>query len=205
MIDIQRIDVIATGLRSLVETRWPEWSAVARPNHHEPPPSGTCAETAVLLREVLSRRVPEIAWHVTGGETDFCDPTSRGGMVRAGHYNPMAHSWVLGIAAGGAAVIVDVTADQFGHPKVIVAAADDRRYAQSYGLDATPDPAKWMSARIGLAWAADYEREARGIAVAGSNVMSRLIIAQELTRKQTLEKPAMTNAKTSRRDPGMAR
>lgn len=76
------------------------------------------------MRRVLDLAVPELRWRVAGGRPTARTP--RGGFFDAtGTSHP--HLWVEG-RRRGAQILVDLTADQFGGPPVVVEEGDSPAY-----------------------------------------------------------------------------
>ncbi len=165
--DREEIERFCGEARAWVAPRWAEWRPLIHPNLTEPQPAGMCQESAVFLREVLAKRFPEATWYATGGENDLCSEDPPGGMVPKGHWRPQAHAWVEGRLRDGRRLIVDITADQFGHDGVIVTDAADERYWRTYDLREAPYPGL-VSTTVGKAWAGDFIRERDGVARPGA-------------------------------------
>lgn len=88
-----------------------------------------CVAASCGLIEALKAGLPEVSWRIAGGP--FREQS--GGMLdmagdRKGHF------WPEGILTDGRRIIVDVTADQFGHAPLIAEYAPDPRY-----LNALPE------------------------------------------------------------------
>jgi hypothetical protein len=179
-----RIAVFAGQARRWVEQRWQQWRDLAYPACLAPLPVGLCGPASIFLREVLGSEFPGMRWFRTGGETDVSDPECiPGGMVPLGSFRPEAHSWVQGEGAGGRQVIVDITADQFGHDPVIVAPVPDRRYRRTYPLEGVPRPG-FLDVPIGLAWAADFSCSNRGADMAARTETNKVIAALRAERER---------------------
>lgn len=125
----------ARDARALLE---PLWARVrrGRPPAGQTSSSGLCIPSAVLLRRLLAAAFPG-SWRVAGGSPFVKDGTS----FRPGEPRPMDggtidklgarrdHRWVVDDVSG---VLVDVSADQFGHEGIIVSHSEDRRYRESH-------------------------------------------------------------------------
>ncbi|MBY3432689.1 hypothetical protein HFN89_00680 [Rhizobium laguerreae] len=104
--------------------------------------SGYCRAACAGLIKVLGYADPSGLWHIAGGCGEECDPlpgSSRrfvehslfpGGMLCAsGVWS--GHFWLEGVLDCGASVIVDLTADQFGHAQVLLVDSSDSRYRRN--------------------------------------------------------------------------
>ncbi|NTF17009.1 hypothetical protein G6L37_01020 [Agrobacterium rubi] len=134
-------------LRPLVEERIYEWLA-ANPGHQ--PPSGVplttgfCRGVAAGVELILREMFPDCYWRVAGGfGVEYC--TDRpdnlgdfadldlfpGGMVNDDD-EWHGHFWVTGgDPDGDEGVIVDLSADQFGHEPIVVTDSADVRYREN--------------------------------------------------------------------------
>lgn len=153
------IEAAAARARAFLEPRWTEWRERNAPWRDGPASSGMCRFSAIFLARVLADETG-IRWTVRGGSPVAdagpfqlrCEGGQErdGGMLDAegkwrGHY------WVEDLAGN---MIVDVTADQFGHPPHIVSAPGDGRYSGNYLArailehlsDASVTPKAWMRA-----------------------------------------------------------
>ncbi|MBK1666465.1 hypothetical protein CKO28_00225 [Rhodovibrio sodomensis] len=134
-----RLIAAAGELRAYLVPHWAAWKK-QRGCQDDPCLShGMCRFSSAFLLLALSARWPSGRWRVHQGMADFCptDPgvigreMSRPGGIRdpQGHWHD--HCWVVG-RVDGSSVIVDLTADQFGHSPVIVTGADDPRYRRNW-------------------------------------------------------------------------
>lgn len=112
------IKLAARQVRVFLEGVWPAWHAERGEATPLPPSAYTCGRSSTFLRRVLDETCG-LAAVVEGGTPDAANP-ARGFLGRLGW---ASHSWV---EVEG--LIVDVTADQFGAPPVIVARLADHRY-----------------------------------------------------------------------------
>lgn len=130
--DAVRLVAIATAARGFLESVWPRWHA-AHGVSPRPPSTATCGRSSLFLVRVLDELGIAARWtngtprHVEGGPE----------IGPLGFFDGQrwrAHAWV---ASGP--FILDVTADQFGAPPVLVVPADDARYRQGGGDTALPE------------------------------------------------------------------
>lgn len=104
--------------------------------------SGYCRGACAGLVKLLAALDPSGLWRISGGCGEECDPLPEnsarfvslslfpGGMLDAcGGWN--GHFWLEGVLDCGTSVIVDLTADQFGHGPAIVADRSDQRYRRN--------------------------------------------------------------------------
>jgi len=113
----------ASELRSFLEPLWMlrRIQACRLPDAGAACSEGMCGFTAAFTAEAL-RLLDGGEWRVAGGW-----PQSGGGMAcRERRLN--AHFW----AVSDDGLVVDLTADQFGHPSVIVTGRHDPRYVESF-------------------------------------------------------------------------
>src|SRR5690606_4098612 len=128
------------AVRTFLEPRWRSWKTERIPWVLEgvarPLSENMCRFSALFLAHVLEREVGG-TWHVDGGcseppdRADLLDvdpERAPGGMADIeggwrGHY------WVVD---DGWSTILDITADQFGWPPVLITDAEDRRYRANY-------------------------------------------------------------------------
>lgn len=93
-----------------------------------------CRFSALTAVPLLKSRFPG-TWRVVGGTpdrdigSDARIPAGKGGL-RAPDGSWHGHYWTLG-RHRGVDLIVDLTADQFGHESVVVTEASDPRYCRS--------------------------------------------------------------------------
>ncbi|PLZ02603.1 hypothetical protein CY652_10050 [Burkholderia sp. WAC0059] len=90
--------------------------------------SGTCLWASILLQQSLEK-FGECEAVVRGGE----------GYLDGGAIDPSGvwhgHYWVEGVSSGGAAFVVDIAADQFGWPPVVVMSIERARERYRPGED----------------------------------------------------------------------
>lgn len=131
-----------------MEPVWDDWQA-ADPSHRGATPSaGTCGRTSLFVRDVLRRQGHDAHWSNGIPRRSETSPIGDFGFLVHGRWE--AHAWVT--CQGW---IIDITADQFGAPPVIVARTTDPRYAAN-DLD-TADPEsiarrEATAARLMAAW-----------------------------------------------------
>jgi hypothetical protein len=104
--------------------------------------SGCCRSGSAALLHTLRQAFPACSWSFTGGYGADNGPLNErageylnldhypGGLIdQAGKWN--GHFWVEGKLPDGSMVIVDATADQFGHEPIVITDADDPRYRKN--------------------------------------------------------------------------
>jgi hypothetical protein len=104
---------IATDIRGMWEC------AVAGPDG-QVETAGSCLYAAILL-VIAFEKFAGASAQVCGGGAD------EGAGLRDSNYIFRGHYWVEGLTAEGVAFIADITADQFGYPKVVIAHPDEAR------------------------------------------------------------------------------
>lgn len=123
---MSRIGDTATELRSFLEPLWLRRKAETGrlPDAGSPLSEGMCGFTSAFV--VLALSVTDgPGWRMAGGW-----PQSGGGIAcRRGRLH--GHFW----AVSEDGIVVDLTADQFGHPNVIVTTDRDARYVESFTLN----------------------------------------------------------------------
>jgi len=120
---LSEIGDAAGGFRPFLESCWREWKARSARGTcpFETDSAGMCGFTSAFLAEALARKVGG-EWRVAGGR-----PLSGGGVTcPKGLQN--GHFWCV----SDDGVIVDLTADQFGLPTVLVTTWRDGRYAETF-------------------------------------------------------------------------
>ncbi|GGC92336.1 hypothetical protein [Chelatococcus reniformis] len=124
---------VATAVRTFLEPTWDIWHASSE--RREPPSRGTCGRSSLFLQRVLGEDFAVLSRWTSGTPRLAADAPNLGPYGFHDGRAWQAHAWLV---AG--AWIVDVTADQFGAPPVIVAARDDPRYGA--GNDTAPARAR---------------------------------------------------------------
>lgn len=133
-----RLERLAHEVRAFLEPRWAEWFAHAgSPEGRKTLSEGTCERSGQFLCEVLRHEGFEAG--LAFGSPVECDCGFHSAMGWKGHV------WVV---VKEPARIVDVTADQFGAPPVIVTTWDDARYRAGHDV-------------AGQDWIADRQEVAR--------------------------------------------
>lgn len=125
MADREALTDLTQALRTFMPAIWHTWHAADGRQPPSPLSAGTCGRTSLLLTKILLAEGRNAAWR-TGAASQargFFD----GRRWRS-------HSWV---ECEG--FILDITADQFGAPPVLVVGDDDRRYRASEADPALPD------------------------------------------------------------------
>lgn len=124
----------ATEVRTFLEDRWVEWRTERFRSAPDVVSESMCRMSSAFLVELLNERF-EGDWAVTGGagveggELGDYDRRRWPGGMRSVHNQWDGHYWAMSKSLG---LIVDVSADQFGHAPVIVTTADDDRYRGNY-------------------------------------------------------------------------
>lgn len=108
----------ASLAREAWEPIWPVWRRLVGCPEGPAPSFEACVPSAFALEVALRQIVPELRWKAVGGRPTSRTPTA-GCRAPAGTWHP--HLWVEGRRRGAPRVAVDVTADQFGCPPVVVA------------------------------------------------------------------------------------
>jgi hypothetical protein len=113
---------LAISVRAFLEPAWRQWQPGV-----DPASKNTCGRSSLFLERVLRQAGHEASW--TNGVPRLSEDGPDLGPF--GFFTGVrweSHAWV---ECGG--IIVDVTADQFGAPPVIVTPANDPRYgAQTF-------------------------------------------------------------------------
>lgn len=120
---LSEIGDAAGCFRPFLETCWRRWKAESAKGTCplEADSAGMCGFTSAFLAEALARTVGG-EWRVAGGR-----PFSGGGVTcPQGRLN--GHFWCV----SDDGVIVDLTADQFGLPTVLVTTLKDSRYSETF-------------------------------------------------------------------------
>lgn len=112
-----RLEALARQVRGFLEPHWAEWHRRAGSLPMVSDSQGTCGRSSLFLRDVL-RGAGFDAEFAAGSPVEH----HKGFRSKDGWHG---HAWVR---AGG--WIVDVTADQFGGPAVLMTGADDPRYSE---------------------------------------------------------------------------
>lgn len=121
--NLSEIGDVAGSLRPFLEDCWRAWKvSIGNPaDAFERLSAGMCGFTSSFMAGVLNDMVGG-EWTLAGGR-----PLSGGG-VRSACGAQAGHFWT--VSADG--VIVDLTADQFGLPTVVVTTERDPRYQQTF-------------------------------------------------------------------------
>lgn len=151
--DRQVVETVADSARSFLETRWALGRSHGRTGLLS---SGMCRLTSAFLVKALSQATGT-RWTVRGGAPasdagvwELRDGVTEGGMIdRDGFWR--GHYWVEDLSG---ALMVDLTADQFGWEPLIVRETGDPRYRANYLAHAVRDhlkgavilPREWLKA-----------------------------------------------------------
>lgn len=138
----------ATRLRRFMEPVWDDWLAAEPWRRGATPSAGACGRTSLFVRDVLRRRGYDAQWSNGVPRRAETPPIGDFGFLAHGRWE--SHAWVT--CQGW---IVDITADQFGAPPVIVTPATDPRYAANNLDTADPDAIlrrKTAAASLLAAW-----------------------------------------------------
>ncbi len=117
-----RLTEIATAARAFITPVWREWHAAWGDEQPSIASQNTCGRTSLFLVTVLRHEAIDAQW-----KTGVPRPAPEGpelgpyGVLVNGRWE--SHAWVE--AAGW---IIDITADQFGAPPVIITPIGDNRY-----------------------------------------------------------------------------
>lgn len=112
-----RVRALASEVRSFLEPLWPRWHRVRGDAPPCPLSRGTCHTSSQVLAAILSDA--GLAARVAAGT----DPERDEGFAAPG--GRVGHAWV--VCEG---LVVDITADQFGLPPVVLVREDDPRYRE---------------------------------------------------------------------------
>jgi hypothetical protein len=104
--------------------------------------SGYCRSGSAALVQALRDKFPDCTWSFTGGygddtgtlnehAKDYLDLEQYPGGLLDQDGQWRGHFWVEGKLPTGETIIVDVTADQFGHEQLIVTDVEDHRYRKN--------------------------------------------------------------------------
>lgn len=131
------------ALRPLVEERIHEWME-ANPDFVQVSgaalTTGFCRGVAAGVQEVLRELFPDCFWRLAGGFgreyqsnpppdiAEFVELDRFPGGMRDEAGSWIGHFWVEGGDPDGDCLIVDLSADQFGHEEVVVTDRSDVRY-----------------------------------------------------------------------------
>ena len=113
---------LATDARSFLEPIWIEWHDAWEGDSPSIASRWTCGRSSLFVVNALGHEGIAATWK-SGVPRDFEDGPDHGAFGFRANGKWESHAWV---EAGG--YIVDVTADQFGAPPVIVVSKGDERY-----------------------------------------------------------------------------
>lgn len=146
------IQALAEEARAFLEPRWVEWFAERGKPLPTYPSSGMCRFSAFFMQRLLERTIGG-DWAVVGGIPidPFGQPVPSGGIQDAnGQWH--AHYWVTGPDA----LIVDITADQFGLSQILLSEHDHARYDGNYLEWEVHEHLKDVQNRV-LAWLEQWD------------------------------------------------
>lgn len=145
--DDQDIEVLMLSFRAVFEEGIRSWLS-NRPELVEargdvPLTTGFCRGAAAAVKLILDEDMPDGCWAVAGGlgldldymqeaDAGYFEPGEYPGGLRGKSGKWESHFWVEGVLPDGSGVIVDISADQFGHEDVVVTDAEDPRYKKNY-------------------------------------------------------------------------
>jgi hypothetical protein len=132
--------------------------------------TGYCRGACAGLLRVLAVVDPAGMWRIVGGCGAECSPLPTAslrlvntnafpGGIRSVDGYWAGHFWLEGVCDCGPSVIADLTADQFGHAKVVIAETDDHRYRKN--ILSVYDPLTSAERR----WGSDLARRLLGDAM----------------------------------------
>lgn len=126
---LSEIGDFAGSLRSFIEPFWRAWKAESeRPQGpFETDSAGMCGFTSCFVAMALNKALGG-GWTMAGGRPRAAFPE---GGVRCASGRQNGHFW----AESESGLIVDLTADQFGLPTVVVTTASDPRYRATFSLE----------------------------------------------------------------------
>jgi len=138
-------------IRRFLEPHWVKAHLSWGAEIPQPPSRWMCRSTSIFLAEVFRTQLGSV-WQIVGGRPEkYLDATPEGAVgifATNGTWND--HCW---LEENG--LVVDLTADQFGHPTVIITAADALRYRANLSeQDMAEDLLKLRSRSI--AWLAAW-------------------------------------------------
>lgn len=155
-----RLEAIARAVRLFLEPVWPDWQ-IARGYDPSLGAKWTCGRSALFLQRVVREDFAIEARWISGTPRLAEDAPELGpyGFLCDGRWE--SHAWV---EADG--FILDVTADQFGAPPVVVTARPDSRYGEGTGDTASPDSLARRHQTVEALWpvwlASEMRRSVKG-------------------------------------------
>lgn len=149
---LSEIGDLAGFLRSFVEPFWKAWKAESgKPQGpFETDSAGMCGFTSCFVAMVLEREVGG-GWALAGGRPL---PANLSGGVTCTSGRQNGHFW----AESEDGLIVDLTADQFGLPTVVVTTAYDPRYRATFSGEEIAEHLPKVEA-VALQWLEAAEEE----------------------------------------------
>lgn len=116
-------------IREFLEIKWKQKHSSLSKNmdkEYNPPTldHNMCRFTALFLRKVLNK-ITDNKWVIDGG--DVWEPKYSTGGIQDKNGNWNGHYWLT-----SKDIIVDITANQFGHDKIIVTKKDNPTYDSNY-------------------------------------------------------------------------
>jgi len=124
---------VASATRAFLKPAWVRWQKARGDPIAEVLSSNTCGRSSLFLRNVLRAEGFAAEW-VNGIPRLSEEEPDIGPFGFFTGHRWESHAWVV-----SGDLILDITADQFGAPPVIVTSVSDERYRMGYGDTASPN------------------------------------------------------------------
>lgn len=124
---------LAVAARQFMEPIWPEWHSHRSGDAPLTPSQWTCGRTSLFLSRALNARGFSASW-ASGTPRLSPDGPELGPFGFFSETGWQSHAWVQ---CGD--IIIDITADQFGAPPVLITDRQDLRYRKSAHDTALPE------------------------------------------------------------------
>lgn len=167
------IAAFSSSARLFLEECWAAYREEKGLLSHGVASGDMCLLSSAFLAAVLADTF-EGTWKVCGGIPRLEDMQATRGNINGGMRDLTGrwrgHYWVM---SGRLGLIVDVTADQFGHPSVLVTPSDDSRYRANYraiALSRHVSDASWRAGVWNAAWKLKPSSEATSAEKCGASV-----------------------------------
>lgn len=161
---LDEIESVMGELRSLVESKIHRWLDdhpwVRRQLAGLPPTTGFCRGASAAVKLVLAEVFPDVEWRLAGGygiehaelapTADYIEPGCFPGGMIGDDGLWRGHFWVEGELRHFGTVIIDLTADQFGHEPILVTSPEDGRYRRNANV-----PPEELARPLEAAWGFD--------------------------------------------------